>query len=268
MPRLVKCLPILILFLVFGPGAAWAVNPAHWNIVEQVLRSDTTKTWVSPTPIDLGKMVWLYDFEITKVTGTVNLGIFGDVTQDITSQLPPETLAGAGETRNLPAVLLDDAVSDPESGTSADLLVEITTAGFGRAVFSNIMLGSINVPLFGSRQIERINVEATVDVIGYDFGDFNRDNVVNAADYIVWRNSVGSTGPNLPADGVPDDVINELDFAIWKANFAGASASGLSAGEVPEAAAWLSFLAGSIMLLSAPLRGARRNQPNNVGTVH
>ena len=42
------------------------------------------------------------------------------------------------------------------------------------------MLGSINVPLFGTRPIERINVEARVDITGYDFGDYDRNGAVNA----------------------------------------------------------------------------------------
>ena len=77
------------------------------------------KTWTSPTAIDLDKMVWEYGYEITKVTGTVNLGIFGNATQDITSSIPEDDRIGDGESRDLPAVLLDETLSEPESGTSA-----------------------------------------------------------------------------------------------------------------------------------------------------
>ncbi len=46
-------------------------------------------------------------------------------------------------------------------------------------------------------------------------GDFNRDNVVDAADYIVWRNGVGITY-------IPDD------YDIWRAHFGATTGSGSS----------------------------------------
>ena len=32
-------------------------------------------------------------------------------------------------------------------------------------------------------------------------GDYNADGAVNAADYVLWHNSMGATGSSLPADG-------------------------------------------------------------------
>lgn len=153
------------IIILVAAANALAINPATWQINEQVNRSDTTKTWTSPTAVDLGKMLWKYNFEITKVTGTVNV-LFGEVTQDITDSLPAEIRSGSGQSSDLPAILLDSAIADPSSGTTADLLVEINSSGFGRVEFSNIMLGSVTVPIFGSRPIQRINVEATVNVTG------------------------------------------------------------------------------------------------------
>ena len=55
-------------------------------------------------------------------------------------------------------------------------------------------------------------------------GDYNFNGVVDAADYSVWRDTVGSTN-DLRADGsgaaagVPDGVVDELDYDFWKANF-------------------------------------------------
>jgi hypothetical protein len=234
--------------MLCATSAAHAVNPAQWLIVEQLNRGDTTKTWTSPTPIDLGKMVWEYGYEITKVTGTVNLGIFGDVTQDITSSIPEDDRTGAGESRDLPTVLIDETLSEPESGTSAHVFVEIDSLGFGQAVFSDIMLGSINVPLFGSRPIQRINVEAQVDIVGYDFGDYNRSGLIDVADYDVWRSGFGLTGPDLAADGNGDERIDAADYIVWRANFDGGAGSGSALGSsfgssVPEPASGILLIA-------------------------
>ena len=89
-------------------------------------------------------------------------------------------------------------------------------------------------------------------------GDYNGDNVVNAADYTVWRNSRGETGPGLAADGNRNNAIDIGDFNIWKSNFgASGSGSGSSLAEsVPEPATIWQLLVLTI-LLSATRRDVR-----------
>ena len=52
-------------------------------------------------------------------------------------------------------------------------------------------------------------------------GDFNGDSKVDAADYVVWRKTFGTTG--LPAyagaDGDGDGSIDQDDYNVWRANF-------------------------------------------------
>ena len=55
-------------------------------------------------------------------------------------------------------------------------------------------------------------------------GDYNGDGIVDAADYTVWRDSVGQTGANLAADGTgpsgtPDGVVDDLDYQFWVDHF-------------------------------------------------
>ena len=67
-------------------------------------------------------------------------------------------------------------------------------------------------------------------------GDFNGDGVVNAADYILWRDTVGSTS-DLRADGNGDQVIDGGDFNVWRSSFGNtySLAGGALAGSpVPE----------------------------------
>src|SRR5262249_9120884 len=68
-------------------------------------------------------------------------------------------------------------------------------------------------------------------------GDYNRDNHVDAADYVLWRRSLSQIVPHGEgADGNYDGVVNALDYNVWRANFGasfsvGASSSAVS---VPE----------------------------------
>jgi hypothetical protein len=60
----------------------------------------------------------------------------------------------------------------------------------------------------------------------FPLGDYNRNNVVDAADYVVWRKGLGTT-------------YNQNDFTVWRAHFGQTAGSGLAAsanGTIPEPA--------------------------------
>jgi hypothetical protein len=50
-------------------------------------------------------------------------------------------------------------------------------------------------------------------------GDYNQDGVVDAADYVLWRDTKGHTGVGLPADGDGDQTVDQADYDLWRANF-------------------------------------------------
>ena len=54
-------------------------------------------------------------------------------------------------------------------------------------------------------------------------GDYNRDNSVDADDYVVWRNSVGAPAGTLPND-IDGGIIGYAQYDTWKANFGNTSA--------------------------------------------
>lgn len=73
------------------------------------------------------------------------------------------------------------------------------------------------------------------DIAGAQFvygirGDYNRDGRVDAADYVVWRKTVGQspTYSGDGADGNVDGVINADDYNVWKANFGTVGATGVA----------------------------------------
>jgi hypothetical protein len=69
-------------------------------------------------------------------------------------------------------------------------------------------------------------------------GDYNGDSIVDAADYIVWRSSLGqSVTAFASADGDGNGVIDNADYDVWRANFgltAAVSGSALGTSKVPE----------------------------------
>ena len=54
--------------------------------------------------------------------------------------------------------------------------------------------------------------------VGFLPGDYNANGTVDAADYTMWRDTLGST-TDLRADGNGDGVVNTLDYTLWKDNF-------------------------------------------------
>ena len=71
-------------------------------------------------------------------------------------------------------------------------------------------------------------------------GDYNGDSRVDAADYVVWRNTLGqNVVAGGGADGNRDGVINQEDYVVWRAAFGTTSANSRSAvANLPEPAAW------------------------------
>jgi hypothetical protein len=98
-------------------------------------------------------------------------------------------------------------------------------------------------------------------------GDYNGNGIVDAADYTVWRDHLGSVGmPGIPGDGDdgsmtgnPDGIVDILDFLYWKFNYGTIGygcGSGSVAAAVPEPASLA--LATLAMVLFAMTAAARR----------
>lgn len=49
-------------------------------------------------------------------------------------------------------------------------------------------------------------------------GDYNEDGIVNAADYVLWRNQRGSTTAYF-ADGNNDGTVTQVDYEVWRSAF-------------------------------------------------
>ncbi len=63
-------------------------------------------------------------------------------------------------------------------------------------------------------------------------GDYNEDGLVDAADYTLYRDTLGmSVTPFSGADGDGDGLIDSDDYSVWASNFGSSTATGLA---VPE----------------------------------
>jgi len=93
--------------------------------------------------------------------------------------------------------------------------------------------------------------------------DFNKNGSVDAADYTIWRNTLGQQDPNpgtnpLAANANRSGSVDQLDYIAWKYHFGETLPLPVAIGggslAVPEPAAWLLLATG----LGAFVAAARR----------
>lgn len=227
-------------FVVAGEAAA--LNPVTWTIDETINRGETQRFWTSPTAIDLGLDAYNWSYNVSAVTATILASPF-DVTALIGESFP---LSGMGQAAALPFVVVDQALAEPITGTSADVLIEVDALGFGQAAITNAVFGVLDLgtPL----DIEAIRIEATVSVEGITStpGDFNSDGRMDNVDLNLLLANWGATTlpPAWTGYFVGPSVDNEeLNFLLvnWGAGVA-----------APEPTT--GWLAGLALLGSAPQR--------------
>ncbi|TWT85267.1 GDSL-like Lipase/Acylhydrolase [Posidoniimonas polymericola] len=83
-------------------------------------------------------------------------------------------------------------------------------------------------------------------------GDYNRDGLVDAADYTVWRDANGASGPGLAADGNGDQQVDQQDYAVWRDAYGPQPAPAATAAPTPSAGCLL-----CVSLMAAGLRQRR-----------
>lgn len=121
---------------------------------------------------------------------------------------------------------------------STTILVSSTT--------STLDIHAASTDNFGGTRLNAFELSLVPDGIS---GDYNDDGAVDAADYVVWRKSAGTT-TTLPND--PDGGnIDSRQYNTWRENFGKADGAG-AGGSVPEAATFVNVLIA--IAFSAQLR--------------
>lgn len=143
-------------------------------------------------------------------------------------------------------VVFDVLVADwlPASETADDPVAAL--AGVTQFRFlHNPALAFVGEELAGELYLDNITaIAAPVGVLG----DYNGNGIVDAADYVVWRDSP----PSLVNEGASLGVVDQADYDFWRQRFGANSAVGSATGSgasnaVPEPASWLS-MTGLLMM--------------------
>ena len=94
--------------------------------------------------------------------------------------------------------------------------------------------------------------ESAEIILGVPAGDYNEDGTIDAADYVLWRDTNGQAVTAWDgADGTGDGMVTQEDYDVWRTNF-GKTIPNLGSGSslvpVPEPSAAESYLLWSSIL--------------------
>ena len=152
---------------------------------------------------------------------------------------------------------LEVALFDEGQGVFApDLgdLFEIVSATEG----VNGQFSSIDLPTLGGGldwEVIYNSNSVQLQVVAVLAGDYNFDGVVDAADYTVWRNSLGSTGTGLVADGDGNGTVGPEDYTIWASSYGNTSSTSASSSQaIPEPTCMLLLCLGALSMLNPSRR--------------
>lgn len=155
------------------------------------------------------------------------------------------------------AISLIDSGGDLFAPYASDTFTVVGADSLSGA-FTNVINGE-RIDTVGGEGSFRVSYSGLLDsVILTDFiaaglaGDFNADGMTDAADYTLWRDTVGSNGltPYSGADANGDGQVTNADYDVWRNNF-GATLSGASVS-VPEPTSLILLLALGLVAFGQP----------------
>jgi hypothetical protein len=188
---------------------------------------------ISPPSVVMGNQFAAADHQVILNQGTLNADGFG-------------ALDSINETLNLST---DPLPLSQDSGFGTISIMQVGAQMGTQKTYEITVSLPVNdtqtIPIQSGSTTIPVTIEVSGSVIASDTftitvplaGDYNLDGVVDALDYTVWRNSVGTNGSGLPADGNGDMQITGADYTIWKDNYGQSSqapGSLVSGAAVPE----------------------------------
>jgi hypothetical protein len=166
-----------------------------------------------------------------------------------------------------PTPLLWGATTTTSSGSvsASGLLATLTidTTGITAGQFDLILNPSSTGPTaFADSGVATMLVHGSLQIGAAPSlpGDYNANGTVDAADYVLWRDTLDQSGAGLAADGNGDGMIDTDDYDIWRTHFgnmAGATAGWPSSATVPEPASLVLVLFAGLASFQPCRRGLR-----------
>jgi len=218
--------------------ASYSTNGISWTQV------GTTQTVTMATNAHTGLAVTSHS------NGTLNTSVFSNVSVTSPDTTPPTVTIDRDISQANPAnaspinftVVFSEPVTDfatgdvTLSGTAGATTATVTGSGTTYNVAISGMTGSGTViasllagvahDAANNPSVASTSTDNTVTFSSLLLGDYNQDGTVDAADFTVWRNSLGdNVAAFAGADGSGNGVVDEADYEVWKANF-GAVATG------------------------------------------
>lgn len=257
----------------FGDGDRVSASPIGFPSVESLAAADgmlyatsidfsahmTTLITIDPST-GIGSAIGTGDFDVIIVglafdpMGDVLYGAgipFGATGVDTPNLYALDRTTGDTTLVGDMGVELQSLTWDPDLGLigAFDHLYEIDTAtGAATQIGTTDFTDGIPDMFNGIYSLAAIVTATSLD------GDYNDDGVVNAADYVVWRNNELSS-VTLPNDTTPGSVT-EADYDVWVANFGAGGGLGATAAIPEPGTAVLTVIAALVGVF--PLAGRQR----------
>lgn len=145
---------------------------------------------------------------------------------------------------------------EPEAAQSFTFMTANTIAGF---------FDTVELPTLDNGLVWHVAQGVSDYSLTVVRADYNENGVVDAADYTLWRNTLGSVVPQYSAaDGDGSGTINMNDFLVWRNHFglksassAGAGAGGVTGAGVPEPSSAVLVVLAALVWGSAAIRDSR-----------
>ena len=109
------------------------------------------------------------------------------------------------------ASLPEESAYQPQQGDTFEVLAASSLVGGFDSLTFPALAGGLEW-----RVARRPDSMALTVVAPSIAGDYNHDGLVDAADYTVWRDTLGSSGDLLIADGDNNGVTDAADYLIWR----------------------------------------------------
>jgi hypothetical protein len=174
--------------------------------------------------------------------------------QTITEPFDSIALAGSASVRITSDALMGESniFWDDSLLLSVPRAVELAQVGMRFGHFTGLGLASH----FGQIAVDSFAVSELIPQL---VADFNDDGAVDAADYIVWRATLGaSLAPWTGADATGDGLVTLDDYQRWRSDFGMSASSGVTGGVVPEPAGATLVVSMMSMLLAIRRKPRRK----------